>query len=131
MKGDASVSLFLFYKRKRQYYINMIYLTKDTATEVIVTFGELATLTPVYYLIVVEDAHGEVVEYITPTDTSTSTERYNEFEITTALPAAEYKYKAYESSTLNPTINDVVGEPLEYGLVVVHSTDEVEDSVYL
>jgi len=112
------------------HYTSMIKVEKDIATDVAVTFAELTTISPVYYLIQVMNYMDEVVQSITPTETSGSIERYNLFEITSTLPAGEYAYEAYQSSTINPTINDVVGDPVEYGLFIVTTTEDVEDNIY-
>jgi len=109
----------------------MIKVAKDIATNVAVTFSENSTVDPVYYLIEVTNFMDEVVQSITPTETSGAILRYNYFEITSPLEAGEYHYKAYQSSTINPTINDVIGEPVEYGLFVVTTTVDIEDSIYL
>ena len=108
----------------------MIKVQKGIATNVAVTFSELTTISPVYYLIQVSNYLDEVVQSITPTETSGAIERYNYFEITSDLPAGEYHYVAYQSSTENPTIEDVVGSPVEYGIFVVTTTEDVEDSIY-
>lgn len=108
----------------------MIKVAKDISTKVAVTFKELTTIDSVYYLIQVTNFEDEVVESITPTETSESIDRYNYFDITTALPAGEYHYVAYQSSTLNPTVNDIVGEPVEYGIFTVTTTEDIEDNIY-
>ena len=108
----------------------MIKVDKGIATNVAVTFKELTTITPVYYLIQVSNFEDEVVQSITPTEISVSIDRYNYFEITSELPAGEYHYVAYQSSTEDPTINDVVGDPVEYGIFVVITNEDTEDNVY-
>ena len=108
----------------------MIKVEKDVFTEVAVTFTELTTVTPVYYLIEVSNYMDEVVQTITPTETSGAIERFNYFEIASDLDAGEYHYKAYQSSTINPTISDIVGNPVEYGIFVVTTTEDVEDNIY-
>ena len=109
----------------------MIKVEKDQATEVAVTFAENTTVDPVYYLIEVTNTDDEVVQTITPTDLSDAKERYNLFSITSSLPADEYSYSAYQSSTPSPTIDDVIGDPIEYGIFVVISNEDLEDSIYL
>lgn len=108
----------------------MIKVVKDTATEFAVTFFENTTVSNPYYLIQVINIQDEVVQTITPTDISDAKERYNLFSVTSTLAKGEYYYTAYESETENPTINDVVGV-VEYGIFVVDSEEDLEDSVYL
>ena len=94
------------------------------------TFFENTTVSNPYYLIQVINTQDEVVQTITPTDISDAKERYNLFSVTSTLAKGEYYYTAYESETENPTINDVVGV-VEYGIFVVDSEEDLEDSVYL
>lgn len=109
----------------------MINLRKGEDVQVVVTFTENTTVDPVYYLIELYDGHETLVETITPTEESTSLERYNQFTINTTLNRGEYKYVAYQSDKENPTKDDIVGDPIEYGIVFVDSDEELEDNVYL
>lgn len=118
-------------KNKNDYYTDMIKVEKDKATEVAVTFAENTTVDPLYYLIEVTNTDDEVLQSITPTDLSDAKERYNLFSITSSLPAGEYSYAAYQSSTPSPTIDDVIGDPIEYGIFVVISNEDLEDSIYI
>lgn len=102
----------------------MINVEKGIATNIAVTFAELTTITPVYYLIEISNYMDEVVQTITPTETSGAIERYNYFEITVDLSAGEYAYTAYQSSTETPTIEDIIGEPVEHGILIVTTTEE-------
>lgn len=108
----------------------MIKVIKNTATEVAVTFKEKSTVDSPYYLIQVSNTQDEVISTITPTDISASKDRYNLFSITSPLEKGEYYYTAYDSDTENPTIDEVIGV-VEYGIFVVDSTEDLEDSVYL
>ena len=60
----------------------MIKLEKDISTNVVVTFAPKTTVENPHYLIQIFNVADEVVESFTPNDTSTTKERYNEFELT-------------------------------------------------
>lgn len=110
----------------------MINLEKETNTDIILTLKETTTLTGnVYYLIQFLDFEGAVVESFTPTEQSTTLDRYNKFTLNSSLAKGEYYYQVYQSNVENPTIDDVSGDPIEYGLVYVDSDEDLEDSVYL
>jgi hypothetical protein len=109
----------------------MIKLEKDISTSIVVTFAPKTTVANPHYLIQIFNVADEVVESFTPTDTSTTKERYNEFLLTTTLRQGEYYYTAYQSETINPTISDVVGEPVNFGIVTVSSSDDILTDIYL
>lgn len=98
----------------------MIVLQKDIATEVIVTFTEKTTLSPVYYLLEIVPSKGDTT-YVILSNITTS-ERFDKFTLTTTLPLGEYTYTAYQSSVLNPTISDVEGV-VESGILIVEGVD--------
>lgn len=108
----------------------MIKVVKNTATEIAVTFKEKSTVANPFYLIQVQNTQDEIVSTITPTDISTSKDRYNLFSITSPLAKGEYYYTAYDSDIEDPTIGDVIGV-VEYGIFVVDSTEDLEDNIYL
>ncbi|MDA9907862.1 hypothetical protein N9D22_05695 [Flavobacteriaceae bacterium] len=51
--------------------------------------------------------------------------------MTTTLRQGEYYYTAWQSETINPTISDVVGEPVNFGIVTVSSSDDILTDIYL
>jgi len=105
----------------------MICLNKGEDTTVVVTFYELTTIAPVYYLIEVTSSNDDVT-YIAPVDVSISVERYNKFVINSDLPAGEYYYTAYQCAAPSPTIDDAQGV-VEHGILVV-TDDGIIDTVY-
>jgi len=104
-------------------------ITKGQANVVTLTLTEKATLTNPYFLFCFENETTQVKTYFTAADTSTKTERYNQFTITeggdtplsgvVTLAEGEYNYVVWEqASETNLDPSGVTGE-VERGLVKV------------
>lgn len=111
----------------------MIYLEKAVNTRVALTLYESSQLASPYYLFVVEsniNSQFTPLEFYLP-DLSGYPERFNLFQFNLDIPKGEYTYKVYEATTQPTEISDTTGVIIEEGLVVVHSTEDVNNSVYL
>lgn len=111
----------------------MIYLEKAVTTRVVLTLSESSQLLSPYFLFVItsniNDSFTPLV--FTSTDLSGYPERFNLFEWNLDIPKGEYTYKVYESATVPSEVSDTTGYIVEQGLMVVHSTEDVNTSVYL
>lgn len=93
----------------------MIELVRGDVSEIIiVTLNEKKTLTSPYYLFVFTHAETKVVvAFVAGADQSLFQDRYNQFEINTAVkflnkPDGEWLYEVYEQesdSNINPTLS--------------------------
>jgi hypothetical protein len=111
----------------------MIYVERAVNTRVVVTLGESSQLIAPHYLFVIES---NINEQFTPliftsVDLSGYPERFNLFEFNLDIPKGEYTYTVYESETPPTDISDTTGVVIETGLCIVHSTDDVNTSIYL
>lgn len=113
----------------------MIYILKNFTNRVILTLSETSTLTAPNYLFVFENEYQLETQPIfwSQTDTSTFTNRYNEFEliesstgstsggtaVELSLISGQYSYTVYESSTPTLSISATTGRIIEQGRMVV------------
>jgi hypothetical protein len=112
----------------------MIYTIKDTATVCIATFTQSATLTNPYFLLkIVSNFNAEFEPlYVAITDTSTTQERYNEFELDLDIPKGEYTYYCFECVDPNPVDeDDATGDYIQTDLLIVYSNDDLDNNIYL
>jgi hypothetical protein len=111
----------------------MIYVEKAVNTRVVLTLGESSQLLTPHYLFVIESNinTGFAPLVFTSTDLSGYPDRFNLFEFNLDIPRGEYTYTVYEASTPPTEVSDTTGFVVETGLCIVHSTENVNNSVYL
>lgn len=112
----------------------MIYITQSVDSKVCLTLAESSLLAAPHYLFALyrDIDLDEPVRCVHYTDTSTYPNTYNLFVFNEDIVSGEYTYRVYESSDANPTeIADTTGRILEEGLMIVYSSTNVDNSVYL
>lgn len=115
----------------------MIYLnTANNSDKIVVTLTELTTIESPFYLFVFTHVlTKQVIAFIAGADESTHPERYNQFDIDTAVvfedaPNGEWHYVAYQQDNdenTNPALTD--GE-VENGKMVLTTGAELEYTQY-
>lgn len=111
----------------------MIYVEKAVNTRVALTLSESSTLVSPYYLFVISSDFNTSftpIVFTTP-DLSGHPERFNLFDFNLDIPMGEYTYTVYESATTPTDIDDTTGIVVESGILIVHTTEDVNTSVYL
>ena len=121
------------YKNFCRPYNSMIYVEKAVTTRVVLTLGESSQLLAPHYLFVIESNINTAFTPLvfTSTDLSGYPERFNLFEFNLDIPKGEYTYTVYEATTTPSDVEDTTGFVVETGLCIVHSTEDVNNSVYL
>lgn len=111
----------------------MIYVERAVNTRVVLTLSESSQLVAPHYLFVIESNinEGFTPLVFTSADLSGYPERFNLFEFNLDIPKGEYTYTVYEAQTSPTDVDDTTGVVIETGLCVVHSTDDVNNSIYL
>lgn len=111
----------------------MIYVEKSVNTRVALTLSESSHLVSPHYLFVItSDFNTSFVPLMfTASDLSGYPERFNLFEFNLDIPMGEYTYTVYESATTPSEISDTTGLVVESGILIVHTTEDVNTSVYL
>jgi hypothetical protein len=112
--------------------ICMIYIEKNILTNIALTLTESSQLATPYYLFHFVNEINDTEFFETFTDISGYPERFNLFEMQLDYVAGQYTYTVYESDTPNPTtIADTTGRIIETGIMIVHSTENVDTNIYL
>lgn len=110
----------------------MIFIYRDTATDVVLTLSQSSTISNPYYLLKVTSNFNEsftpIYEELT---LSVETERYDEFTLNFDIPKGEYTYTVYECEDPNPTDETDATGVVDTGLMIVDSSDDVDTDVYL
>jgi hypothetical protein len=110
----------------------MIYIVRDTPTEVVLTLSQAKTINDPYYLIKVQSNFNSgftpIYEVLT---LSVETERYDQFTLNLDIPKGEYTYLVYECVDPNPVDEDDATSMIETGLMIVDANDDVDTDVYL
>jgi len=114
----------------------MLKIIRGQANTVITTFTERTTLSPVYYLWRVKREQGlDEKTFITPTDLSSYTSRFNKFTITESdtenvtngtvkLTSGRYYYWVYQQSSSTNTDYTLASSLVEEGLMNVFDTPQ-------
>jgi hypothetical protein len=124
---------FFYDKELPPYYNSMIYVEKAVNTRVALTLSESSHLVSPYYLFVItSDFNTSFTPLVfTTPDLSGYPERFNLFEFNLDIPMGEYTYTVYEATTPPTEIDDTTGIVVESGILIVHTTEDVNTSVYL
>ena len=97
----------------------MLHITKDSATNLIFTGKELATLTNPYYLIIFTSATEEVIKFV-GTNTST-TDRFQKIAVTarrfSEAEAGTWRYRIREQASSTNTDEALSGNIVEEGFM--------------
>ena len=111
----------------------MIYVEKAVNTRVALTLSESSKLVSPYYLFIISSDFNTSftpLVFTTP-DLSGYPERFNLFQFNLDIPMGEYTYTVYEAATPPTEISDTTGIVVESGILIVHTTEDVNTSVYL
>jgi len=110
----------------------MIFIYRDTATDVVCSLSQSATITQPYYLLKVTSNFNEsftpIYEELT---LEVETERYDKFTLNFDIPKGEYTYVIYECEDPNPTDETDATGIVDEGLLIVDSSSDVDTDVYL
>jgi hypothetical protein len=119
----------------------MIYIKHNTTNQVCLTLTESTTLLNPYFLFEFENTQTNAKQYYSGSDLSTYKSRFNLFEITEdsegelnainapiKLVSGQYIYRVYQTATQSIDTNDIVGDVLEEGIMIVSGTNEL--SIY-
>lgn len=110
----------------------MIYLERNIQSSVALTLTETSQLSQPYYLFHFVNEINKSETFETFIDTSAFTERYNIFTMQLDYVKGQYTYTIYESLNPNPqTIEDTTGHIVETGIMIIHSTEDVNTNIYL
>ena len=97
----------------------MLHITKDSATSLIFTGKELATLTNPYYLMIFTSATEEVIKFV-GTNTST-TDRFQKVAVTarrfSESEAGTWRYRIREQASSSNTDEALSGKIVEEGFM--------------
>lgn len=107
----------------------MITINKGASNTMYVTATEKVTITNPFFLISFKHMVSGGIRTFLVSDTSTHTERYNEFTFTEGattqktLPVGEYEYTIYAQTSSNNTNPALANEVVEEGIAVVKDTE--------
>lgn len=138
LRPPGKLSGFSF-RNKSLFYI-LTYMLElhsgQSGEKIIVTLKELSTLDDPNYLFVFEHVETKtVVAVVMGADESLFTDRYNQFDINTAVlfadkPNGEWHYTAYEQASGSNIDPSLAFAPVEYGKMLLYSETEFEMQVY-
>jgi hypothetical protein len=110
----------------------MLHITKDSATNLIFTGYELATLTNPYYLMIFTSATEEVVKFV-GTNTST-TDRFQKVAVTarrfSESEAGTWRYRIREQASSTNTDEALSGNIVELGFMYLDESTTFEPTEY-
>ena len=106
----------------------MLHITKDSATNLIFTGYELATLTNPYYLMIFTSATEEVVKFV-GTNIST-TNRFQKVAVTarrfSESEAGTWRYRIREQASSSNTDEALSGKIVEEGFMMLENSSTLE-----
>jgi hypothetical protein len=110
----------------------MIYVEKDSPTNVALTLTESSSLSSPFYLFEFVNEMTKETTLMSFADISGYPERYNLFVMDIDLMKGQYTYSVYESEDPDPEeIADTTGIVLETGIMIVNSDEDVDTDIYL